>query len=49
MVPFAPTEVSGSTLHGTFIASLSFWYSGLTFIGGTLLFNIRKLGENKQK
>lgn len=49
MVSFTPTEVNGRTLHGTFIASFSFWYSGLTLRGGTLLFNERKLGENKQK
>lgn len=44
MVFFTPTEANGRTLHGIFIASFSFWYSGLT-----LLFNDRKLGENKQK
>lgn len=49
MAPFAPTEVSGRSLHGTFIASFSCWYSGLTVIGGTLQFNDRKLGGNKQK
>lgn len=45
----SPPEVNGRTLHRTFIGSFSFWYSGLTLIGGTLLFNDRKLGENKQK
>lgn len=49
MVSFTPTKVNGRTLHGTFIASFSFWYSGLTLRGGTLLFNDRKLGENTQK